>query len=423
MTLNKFLEKFNKWALRGSVSIIDQSLHAGTHFIVSIFLARNIASDIYGQFAFIFSIYVFFQMSYRAFWYSPMLYYGTVEFNNNLSEYTKKLKIGHFAATFLIMLTLLIFRSFIDYFDSFVSIRLIISISFAFSGMLLLLMVRRSFYIILRPEKSMLASLLYFVFSTIGIVTCQVNDTLNLELIFAILGIASILSSLILTINNKLFSVYSKSHIRSKSIIYKHFEYGKWLFMAAIFTWISTEIYYSLLVYYNQFEDGAVLKAIMSILKPVLHINLGLSALLIPIFASKRNAKENQSSLKISIVAMLSLALFYWLFILIFSDEVMKIVYGNESVYIQYSEELIVLSIIPVFHSFTTVYGGWLQSQNLTKLLAFVYALGALVSVVCSLVYVPYNGLEGSIKALIASNFVISAGLVIFTYIKSFRAI
>lgn len=412
---SSIVNTLKKWVFKGSWSIIDQALYAGTHFLVTILLARYLDQKSFGVFAFIYSIYVLVQMGYRAFWYGPMLFYGSKKYEDKFNIYIKRLAYSHWVASFFVFLVVAVVGYLLIWFGFVKNWYLLLSVVFAFSCMLYMMFFRRACYVVLKPYIACIGSFIYGAIIVGGLVLLENQSYLSVANSFWMFSLGGLVGGIFLQ------SVITSGSEESETLNYTkiakdHWSYGKWLLVAAVVTWLSGEVYYSMLVYFGFTSASGALKALMTLIKPIFHVNLGLSALLIPAFVKANDSGNKKKSLVSTLWGMGSLAILYSIVVIWFGKDILKILYGNESPYLAYGFWLIILSILPFLHTLITIFGGWLQAINKTKRFAIAYGISAISALFIGILLIPSQGLGGSVIGLVVSHVVSAIMLGLFVF-------
>jgi len=149
------------WATKGSLAIADQGLFAGSNFFVNILLARWLAPADYGAFALAFSIFLLLGAFHTAILTEPMLVFGPGKYADRFHSYIAILLRGHFVlmlpgAALLAAAALVLGRLY-----SPSVARAFLGLALAGPFILLLWLVRRAFYVQLRPGWAAAGGALY----------------------------------------------------------------------------------------------------------------------------------------------------------------------------------------------------------------------------------------------------------------------
>src|SRR5450755_1484869 len=75
------------WAAKGSLTVLDQSLIAGSNFGIGIFLARWLSPAQYGSYAMAFAIFLLFSLSYQSLILEPQRIFGPTDYVDCSREY------------------------------------------------------------------------------------------------------------------------------------------------------------------------------------------------------------------------------------------------------------------------------------------------------------------------------------------------
>ena len=83
---NNFV-RLNRWGLKGGLGIVDQTIFSGANFLVSVFLARWLSNEDFGEFAIGFAVLSFFMQVYTSFALEPMSVLGLSDYQDRIGSY------------------------------------------------------------------------------------------------------------------------------------------------------------------------------------------------------------------------------------------------------------------------------------------------------------------------------------------------
>jgi O-antigen/teichoic acid export membrane protein len=158
-----FHPRFVPWATKGVLAVTDQAFFAGTHFLLNVLLARWLTSAEYGVFALVYSVFVLFASLHSATFVEPMLVFGAGKYSDRLAEYLGILIRGHFLLLLPVSLFLAVVAVLIGRWSSSSVEHALLALAFTLPFILVLWMVRRAFYVELRPGWAMLGAVLYLI--------------------------------------------------------------------------------------------------------------------------------------------------------------------------------------------------------------------------------------------------------------------
>lgn len=96
------------WIPKAASSIADQALFSGSHFLVSILLARWLTPEQYGGFAIAYTVFILLASLYEALLIEPMLVFGSGKYASRFTQYLSTLIYSHvwIAAVIVVVLAM-----------------------------------------------------------------------------------------------------------------------------------------------------------------------------------------------------------------------------------------------------------------------------------------------------------------------------
>ena len=91
------LRRWLPWLTKGSLAIADQGVFAVSNFLLNILLARWLTPDDYGCFALAYSVFLSFLLVHSALFTTPLLVFGQGKYRERFPEYLGILLRGHLA--------------------------------------------------------------------------------------------------------------------------------------------------------------------------------------------------------------------------------------------------------------------------------------------------------------------------------------
>lgn len=334
-----FLQTAKRWGSKSALSILDQGILSLVNFVINIHLSRVLSPQQYGLFAIVFSVYLLILSFNQALILEPLNIVGMTRYKNNQINYFKKIALIQFLASVLVSGLLLIGIAVLWHLNNQLYFPLL-SLAIAGPFICSLFLVRRFCYLLYEPGIAFIGTLCYAVIVVVLYYLLLINGKISVFNIFLLFGIASVTSSIILAvILNRLFPHALKNTVGSKTVAYKHWKLGKWLLGSSMIGWLSSSIYFPLVGIFSGLEATAAYKAIDNLLLPMQQVITALSLLIIPRIAGK-NIKDTAYlkgiSLKLSIY-FTAAVLIYLVSIFLFRDKVIHLLYGPDSIYIEYA--------------------------------------------------------------------------------------
>lgn len=350
--LHNNLPRLKKWIFRTGFAVADQAVFSGSNFLINIVLGRWLSPEEFGRYALGFSFLIIFFQLYVSFLLDPMAVIGQLHFHGNLKPFFVAHLKSHFLITILTSIVLSIFTLLMGPNFSFQKVTFAIGV-----GLPLLLLpwyFRRIFVILGTPAKSFVGSLVYglilliltFLFNEWKLITSQ-------SAIFAMI-LASFISSLYFSIKYK---IYDYKHLNEPLMVLltRNWEIGKWLVFSGFFISFASQIQVWLAGAYFGLASSGIIRAFQVITQPVMLVITALTALVVPILTldfSLANYPLYHRKLQLLSFSLLTVAIIFEAFLLIFNVQIVRLVYGGK-----FSSEAYLLpiwGIIPIILAYSS---------------------------------------------------------------------
>ena len=407
---------------KGSLALTDQALFSGANFLVNVLLARWLAPAEYGAYSLAFSVFLLFASLHMAIVIEPMMVFGAGKYSSRFARYLRVVLGGHFAvmipaSALLFGATFLLRRMY-----SAKAEEALRGLVFAAAAILLFWLVRRTFYVLLKPGWGTISGALYFVLLLGSVGLIQYLGRLTTETAFIAMGIAGLGASLIMLVRFVPGWRSSREPLAVKEVYADHWRYGRWALATALIGWFPGNVYYALLPAYLGLEGSAGLRALMNFVLPVLQAISALTMLLLPMLVRDR---DNGGPKKMNRTLLLFLAVFcggamvYLTALWFLRDSVFQIFYGGK--YSQYAGwPLFLTGLLPVATCASAVLGQALRALEKPDSV-FWCTTGSLAgAVVCGVPLSASLGVSGALLGLLASSF-ITVALMAWFYWKSLK--
>lgn len=409
-------------ARKGTLAVADQGLFSGANFLLNILLARWLSAADYGAYSLAFAVFLLFAAVHSAILVEPMMVFGAGKYFTRFSQYLKVLIASHWAVMLPVSVLLFGATLVLRQVYSQKAAAAFLGLVFGAGGILLFWLVRRVFYVLLRPAWGVAGGAVYFVLLLAAISALQFTGHLSTTTAFAGMGVAGLLASAILLA--RFFAVFSaEQHGPSLSeTAREHWRYGRWAMATAIIGWFPGHVYYALLPAHLGLEGSAGLRALMNFVLPVLQAISALTMLLLPMLVRDRHnggvRRMNRTMWQfLSIFAAGAVVYLTGLWLL--RDEVFQVFYAGK--YSQYAGwPLFLAGLLPLGTCATAVLGNALRALERPDSIFWCYAgslIGAVtVGVPCS----TFLGVSGALLGLLASS-LITVLMMAWFYVRALR--
>jgi O-antigen/teichoic acid export membrane protein len=396
------------WLAKGSTALLDQGLVGATGFFLNILLARWLAPEQYGAYALAFAIFLVFSGSYTAFLLEPLGVFGPASYRDCLPAYLGKVVRLHFAFTFALALLVGLGGSLSRYLVASMALGSALwGLGIAMPGILLFWLCRQAAYVHLRPWLAARGSaVLALTMVALAFLLYRFGglSPLTAFLLQAVAGFAAS-SVLIASIRPQLRPPATPPIGR---ILKRHWEYGRWMVLAAFVCWLSGGVYYVIIGALLRMEDVAALRALQNFVLPVYQFLMATGYLLLP-WTSARFANGSGSDFrriinKISFV-FTSAAFAYLVSLLFFGKWLIDVVYGGR--YTQFASLLPMLALPAFLMAAAQGPSIALRAMQSPSELFIGYTAGGIVTIVAGTALTRYWGLVGAALGMASSSLVL----------------
>lgn len=380
----------NSYLKKGGIAIADQVLFSGSNFLLNLFLVKLLTPSEYGLFGSLYSLYLLISIIFIAIFLEPYIFY-----KNTLSDTNRYTKLhAGFSNSLLILSLLLTVTGYIahEY--------LLIYLAYAFSTCVIYFY-KRHFLSILAPKYSLIISVNYFVFVSLGLLGLNYIISKNLFNAFLVLNGASVLSIIPIVLLNSEFKtfIYNSQDIKSFfDVLRQQKKYSFHCFTSGILSWIPSNIYFIVLPIFYSKEVNALFKALQNINLPITHLNIAIVSLLVPIFI--KTANPGKLIKQIALLFAL-LPLVYLLVILISLTNIEHYIYNDKYSISSLLITAMLIGIIPEI--IANIYKAFFRSIEKPQIVTKINLINAFVALVG--VFVVYRfGLTGVIVSYLVVN-------------------
>jgi len=310
---------------------------SGSNFLLGVLLARVLSIEIFGQYALLWMVALFFLSLQQSLIVSPLYTLEAKRGDNNLHHISNAIAMQIFFAflsMFLVILISIIFSLFQEKWNMGL---LIIPFSLAVFSYLLQDFARRLLFFHGEYMVVIFINIIAYIGLLLTLFIVSSFVSLNLMIVFSIFAFTFLLSFLVAYL--KMGYTHLKiSNMESTFQEYWHF--SKWLGLSNILQWLSGNLF----IVIGGYVLGAWSVAIIRILQNTMGIFNVLFATIenyVPISAAKIYKKEGHKSLlsyiyKYSFIGIILFSLWTMLFMIITPERLIFLIYGNK--YIQYSD-------------------------------------------------------------------------------------
>ena len=398
---------------KGFWAIGDQGLFAGANFLLNILLARWLSPEAYGAFAIAYSIFVFIGIMNASFLIQPMLVFGSERFAGRFPAYLRLLLLrgtGGFAAIGALLLAA--GASWFAYTGSADLSLALFGLALTLPFLLFVRVARRALYVHDHHHWATLGGGVYLACIATLLYGVHAYATVSVWTAMLVLGGASVVSGGFMSSYLEGWTTARADSSLVDEVLQRHWEFGSWAAGTGAANWMMGNIYILVLPLWGSLEASGAFKALMNLVKPVLHTYSAFSMLLIPEFVEALSkGRFWQKALLVS-ACLLGGSGAYWLLIGLFGPEIMGLLYGDQ--YSTYAPLLWVLGAYPFLDSARVVLEAGLRAIERPDWLFWAYVGGATMTLTAGLGLLAQHGILGAMLGLTASSAIVSVGSLYF---------
>jgi O-antigen/teichoic acid export membrane protein len=313
--------------------VLDQGLISGSNFLVGVLLARWLLPEQFGAYALAFSLFLLVSMLHQALLLEPQKVFGPSVYSGNPHKYLGILLWFNAAIGLVVFIILGVSAWVALLLGTSVSLsRALAGVAFAAPCILLFWLARGAVYVNETPEMAAKGGFLYSLLVLVGLVLTFRRGMLSPFTGFGVMGLAALLTSLVLLIQLRPILTLGENHHEFKRVAEQHWRYGRWVLGSSLIGWVSGDIYYPLISLFAGVAAAGALKALMNLALPASQTYVALSQLFLP-HGSRRLARDGWIGLYHFTIRITCLfgggAILYWIIIITIRKPIFDLLYGG----------------------------------------------------------------------------------------------
>jgi hypothetical protein len=158
----------------------------------------------------------------------------------------------------------------------------LVGVAFAAPTVLLLWLVKRTFYLKLSPAPSAIGAILYCVLNLGGLAFLYQHNRISTLSVFLLMGLGSLCTSILLLPYLASRLAPSQNAPSLADTWRRHWRYGGWALGANAMMWVPINAFYPLLSRFSGLAEAGELKALMNFAAPMLQACAALHTLMLP---------------------------------------------------------------------------------------------------------------------------------------------
>lgn len=390
------------WTARGGLAILDQGLFAGTNFLVNILLARWLRPAEYGAFALAFSTFLLAGTFHTALITEPMLVFGPFKYRARFKRYLGLLLRAHLGITVALTLFLLGVALAGRWLGISLVSRALAGAALAAPCILLVWLVRRAFYVCLRPAWAAAGGALYCTLLLPLMFLLRNSGLLDPATALASMGGAALAVATLLVLRLRPRWRLPEAEPRLREVAAEHWRYGRWAAATASLAWFPGSIYFVILPIWFGFAEAGALKALMNLAMPVLQSVTALGVLLLPLLVRHRAEggwRRMGRTVRRFFGLFFSGAVLYGLLLWLFRFQVLRLLYAGK--YTQYASwPLLLVALLPLMACASLPFESALRALERPDLIFRSYAAATFISLLCGVPLAAALGASGGLAGM-----------------------
>jgi O-antigen/teichoic acid export membrane protein len=278
-----------QWSRPISLSVADQGLASGAHFVLSLLLARWLAPSDYGAFALSYALFLLAAGLHTSLILEPMAVVGPTRYAADLPAYLRQVLRIHVWLSAAIALLFLAAAAIAASWSSSLAPNLI-AVGLATPWMLLFWLFRRACYLSAQPDAAVRGSCAYGIVLAAGLLGLWRSGLVSTASIFLLMAGASTAVSLAfrkyLGMKNEKTSAWAPGPPRSE-VVQQHWTYARWSLGTTVLYWLSNSIYMPLVAVLAGLPSVAAYRATENLLLPMSQTLTAVGLLLLPWLSGK----------------------------------------------------------------------------------------------------------------------------------------
>jgi O-antigen/teichoic acid export membrane protein len=315
----------------GGVALLDQVLFASASFATSILLARWLAPAEFGAFSLAFFVFLLVGALHTSVLTEPMLVLGAGRYSAGFRRYLGLLLVGHALVCVplggaLGLAALVLWGA-----GSPPAAWAMLGLAAASPALLLLWLVRRAFYVSLRPGWAAIGDGIYLVAVVAGLAALAEWSSLTPARAFLTMGGAALVATALMLLRLRP-TLRSGSGPTASAVAREHWAYGRWSLAAQGVYWTSGQALMVVVPAVLGLGAAAALSAAMNLFRPLNPLIQSLTSMLLPATSARAGEtpiEELRAQTRRFATASAALMAAYGLCVWIFAEPILHHLYAG----------------------------------------------------------------------------------------------
>lgn len=392
------------WLKKGSWTILDQALFAGSNFVLNILLVRWLTPEAYGAFAVGFTVFLLLGALHTGLLTEPMLVFGPTRFTRHWAAYLALLLRGHLLFALACGLGLALAGWAFRQAGYGLMGTVLLALAWSQFGILFLWLLRRACYALLKPQWAALAGLGYAVLLLGSTWFWFSAGRLSAAAALGLMAGASVLAGAGLMWQFRVPLRRRPDPRLTRVVIRRHWHYGRWASATGALQWIPGQVAFLILPLYAGLAASGALKALLNLILPIVHIYGALAVLLLPVFAKARAAGTFGQTVRAALALVLLATGVYWVLLGWLGAPLMQLLYGGQ--YLAYAPLLWWVGALPFMAGIGSILRTTLRALERPDHVFWAYLASSGTALTAGLALIMAYGLRGALVSFIVQMLV-----------------
>ncbi|MEM8557323.1 MAG: hypothetical protein AAGG50_05810 [Bacteroidota bacterium] len=368
------------WLGRGAWTVMDQALFAGSNFLLNVWLARTLTPTEYGIYTMVgYAGFLLATAIHTGFIIEPQLVFGAGRFKASARSYLHTLLFGHGFLSAGIAVAYVIAGGIALALGQPSMATACFVMAVAQAAIKTMWIMRRACYTQFRPFVAVTGGLLYLGM-VVGILVLEhwIWGNLTVQMALGILGIASVVAALWIYVRLDLRDEEEPAPGYREEVRKQHTAYGRWAAPTGLMEMGHGLLPFLLIPIWGGLGAAGALRALYNLILPMIHVYGALCDLLMPSFVEAKANGRLRRTLAVAASALVGLSLLNWVFIGLYTDEMMLLLYGGQ--YLEYAHLSWLLGALPVIGTVVALLLALLRAMEMPRAVFKARAAAAVVA-------------------------------------------
>lgn len=390
------------WVTTGGWAVVDQGAFALSTLLVNVLLARWLSPSDYGAFVTSYAVFVLLSMVHAGIITDPLVVFGAGRYVSWFSQYLRRVVREHFLLTFAAAGVLAACALLLQRLQQPQVAVALLGIGCGAPFMLLASLTRRACYAQSRPQWAALGGMLNLIVVVVGMAALNATATLSILSAQALMAAAALLASApvlpgLLRLTPEGAACQDLGGIRGA-----HLQFGRWTAASGVLTWANTQGFYLSLALLGGLAATASLRATLTLVLPIMHVDLAMAGLLLPVLVRSRGTPRRfRRVLRVAISGFAAEATCYGILLGVVGARAMYLLYGGK-----YSAEpgvFLLLAGVPLVYSLSNTCDAALRALEQPRKVFLGALAGTAVMLTAGIAAAHLWGAAGAIGGMLSA--------------------